>query len=200
MARIIIAKKDKLLRECLDKVLVLHGYKVLCTCETGKELIKAAILQKPDLVISGYSFEDIDCLNAFSEIRKSESYIRFVIYIKDRLIVKPEAINLKNKAHGIINSSCGLIDLLECIKCVLAGGSYFGNTRNSIQHHEILDVKLSKRELEILKMISGFRTATQIAEELHISMVTVNNHKANIVRKLKLRGRNALLEFALGGL
>jgi DNA-binding NarL/FixJ family response regulator len=196
MIRIVIAKRDRLMRECLKEVMILNGYEILCTCETGEELVEAAILHKPELVLCGYSFVDMDCIDAIKKIKSVESSIRYMIFVYNKRIVKLD-IDLVSQANACIDSSCSLMELLECIKSVLSGENNFRNITNSIKPNDLLPIKLSKREREILKKISEYKGTTQIAEELHISIVTVNNHKANVVRKLKLRGHNALLEFAI---
>jgi DNA-binding NarL/FixJ family response regulator len=56
---------------------------------------------------------------------------------------------------------------------------------------------LTPTELRILKLIAGNKTSKEIAVDFCISPKTVENHRANIADKLKLRGNNALLRFAL---
>ncbi len=56
---------------------------------------------------------------------------------------------------------------------------------------------LSPSERRILRLISENKTSKAIAEELFISVNTVENHRSHICRKLNITGNNALLRFAL---
>jgi DNA-binding NarL/FixJ family response regulator len=56
---------------------------------------------------------------------------------------------------------------------------------------------LTPAEMRILKLIAGNKTSKEIAYDLCISYKTVENHRANIAKKLQLNGNNALLRFAL---
>ena len=49
----------------------------------------------------------------------------------------------------------------------------------------------------MLKLIAHYKTSQQIADELFISIRTIDRHRANIASKLDLKGTNALLQFAL---
>jgi DNA-binding CsgD family transcriptional regulator len=56
---------------------------------------------------------------------------------------------------------------------------------------------LTKMEKLILRAIANQKTTKQIAEENFISTKTVENHRANICKKLNLHGNNSLLKFAI---
>lgn len=154
------------------------------------------MLHKPALVLCGYSFEDMDSIDAIQKIKKAEPFIRFVVHVHDKKALGQD-INLMNEIQGFIHSSSGLTELLECVKSVLAGGNYFRGIFELPRSQLSSRVRLSFREREILKKISEYRTSKEIAEVLNISIITVNNHKANIVRKLGLTGHNALLQVAI---
>jgi DNA-binding CsgD family transcriptional regulator len=55
---------------------------------------------------------------------------------------------------------------------------------------------LTASERRILKLIASDRTSKEIAEDLGLSVRTVENHRANICNKLDVRGSHALLKFA----
>ena len=56
---------------------------------------------------------------------------------------------------------------------------------------------LTEAELRILKLISLYKSSREIADELFVSIRTVDAHRANIANKLDLKGARALLRFAL---
>jgi DNA-binding CsgD family transcriptional regulator len=57
--------------------------------------------------------------------------------------------------------------------------------------------ELTKTEISVLKLIAENKTSREIAEELCISLRTVQNHRNNMAHKLGLQGHNKLLQFAL---
>lgn len=107
----------------------------------------------------------------------------------------------------VLKDSAGS-DVVACIK-VVAKGEYFISpsisgylvTRTEKLKRFLREVpgiqSLTAMERRILKRVSENRTSKEIAEELFISPKTVENHRANIARKLNLHGSHALLKFAL---
>ena len=92
-------------------------------------------------------------------------------------------------------------ELVSAIRTVNDGKNYISvDSSKSIfflkNINELL-IDLTKMEKIILKEISLQKTTKQIADEHFISTKTVENHRANICRKLNLTGNNSLLKFAL---
>ena len=56
--------------------------------------------------------------------------------------------------------------------------------------------RLTKREKEVIKLIAHGKTSQEIADNLHISIYTANNHRKNILKKLKLKNIAELSHFA----
>jgi DNA-binding NarL/FixJ family response regulator len=60
-----------------------------------------------------------------------------------------------------------------------------------------LQDKLSKTEARIIRLIAEGKNTKEIAQELYVSIKTVENHKYNIAQKLGLTGRNSLTEYVI---
>jgi Response regulator containing a CheY-like receiver domain and an HTH DNA-binding domain len=58
-------------------------------------------------------------------------------------------------------------------------------------------MKLSDREFEVVRMIASGKTASQIAEELHLSVTTVSTYRARILEKMGLANNAELMRYAL---
>jgi DNA-binding NarL/FixJ family response regulator len=58
-------------------------------------------------------------------------------------------------------------------------------------------VSLTEAERRVLKLVAEYKTSKEIADDLFISVRTVDRHRANIATKLDLKGAHALLQFAL---
>jgi DNA-binding NarL/FixJ family response regulator len=95
-------------------------------------------------------------------------------------------------------------ELITAIRKLLAGRQYVSP---ALAERLALDLKddaaqsaheiLSPREFEVLRMIASGKTATQIAEELHLSVNTVSTHRARILEKMHLSTTAELMHYAL---
>ncbi len=93
-------------------------------------------------------------------------------------------------------------DIVNCIKDVARGGRFFSHilaefllNRRNAQQSPLETLTVSERR--ILRLIADGKATKEIAEDLYISPRTVDHHRANIAAKLDLKGKNALLAFAL---
>jgi DNA-binding NarL/FixJ family response regulator len=111
---------------------------------------------------------------------------------------------LRAGASGYMNKKSAPEELMTAIRKLLAGGQYVSPALaerlaldlryNEAQSgHEIL----SGREFEVLRMIAFGKTATQIAEELHLSVNTVSTHRARILEKMHMATTAELMHYAL---
>jgi DNA-binding NarL/FixJ family response regulator len=98
-------------------------------------------------------------------------------------------------------------EIVRCILAVARGDIFISPTlsgsvlRKNVQFDLVNDAaagftRLTPTERRILRLVAEYKTSEQIALELFISPKTVENHRTNICRKLKLSGRNALIRFA----
>jgi DNA-binding NarL/FixJ family response regulator len=99
-------------------------------------------------------------------------------------------------------------DIVVSIKSVAAGQNFISpqlstyllsrRTRATALIEEKPSLKnLTPAERQVLRLIAANRTSKEIANELHISVRTVEKHRANVCEKLELHGSHALLSFAL---
>jgi two-component system response regulator NreC len=96
-------------------------------------------------------------------------------------------------------------ELLEAVRVVSTGGSYIDTAltaRTERAKAEAVERKprvptVSEREKHVLRMMAIGHSNKEIADELKISIRTVEVHKANAMRKLKLRGRIDVVRFAI---
>jgi DNA-binding NarL/FixJ family response regulator len=98
-------------------------------------------------------------------------------------------------------------EIVGCIKAVASGQSFFSPTLTGRllarrNRGETLTTRspvedLTASERRILQLVAEAKTNKEIADELFISVRTVEHHRSNICGKLGLAGKNALLTFAL---
>ncbi|MBD0325453.1 MAG: response regulator transcription factor [Pyrinomonadaceae bacterium] len=108
--------------------------------------------------------------------------------------------------QGYVLKDSAAAEILSGIKAVAAGQSYVTpiltdyllNRRAHAQSAKRTGLdSLTDTERRVLKMVAEYKSSKEIAEELFISVRTVDRHRANIALKLDLKGSHALLHFAL---
>ena len=110
-------------------------------------------------------------------------------------------------AKGYLLKNAGKDELLTAIKCVAKGDSYFSrevsvSLMKQIQNPQNekakkANIPLSKREIEILKLISQEYSNQEIAAKLFISIRTVDTHRRNLLEKLGIKNNVGLVKYAI---
>ena len=115
---------------------------------------------------------------------------------------------LEAGATGYILKNAGKEEMLTAIISVASGNSYFSREVSSrlIEYlnkpqvnikNTDKDIPLTNREIEILKLIAQEYSNSEIAEELFISVRTVDTHRRNLIEKLGVKNTAGLVRFAI---
>jgi len=122
--------------------------------------------------------------------------IAFSMYGKKDIVNKM----IKAGAKGYLLKNAGLQTLLNAVREVYVGKTYY-DPNLSLKETSTADIKqeklLTDRQYEILELIGQGLTNKEISEKLFIGVYTVGTHRKNIIQKLNLKGRDALLTYAL---
>src|SRR5690606_20403112 len=108
---------------------------------------------------------------------------------------------MTNGAKGYLLKTTNPSEIAEAIRQVFNGNIFIckeaGNIlfSKSVIHSTAL--RLTKRELEILKLLAERMTAPKLAEKLHLSQLTVESHRRNIMAKLKVKNTAMLIRVAV---
>jgi DNA-binding NarL/FixJ family response regulator len=109
------------------------------------------------------------------------------------------------EADGYLMKNEDAAEIISVVRHVMNDGTHYSNEIVSILKDELKREKskstaaaeLSKRELEIIKLICQEFSSVEIAEKLFISKATVDVHRKNIVQKLEIKSIVGLIRFAL---
>jgi DNA-binding NarL/FixJ family response regulator len=108
---------------------------------------------------------------------------------------------IQNGASGYLLKSAARQEISDAIKLVMTGKTYFsfeaGQALKSSTEQQDAIPPLTKREKEVLTHIAEGLTNTQIAEQLFISIDTVESHRKNLHTKLKVKNTAMLIRFAV---
>lgn len=176
----------------LTEMLVKGRYGVRITVDAGDSLdIKtAANLNKlADLLLINSSLE------SSNEYARIEEFIDVLSSYASGDFKKQLRISEKNTVLDAI--ATGINILGEELEKTTISRDYYSKEYNSISDMLLVNEKLSKREKEVMLLVAEELTNQQIANKLHISKRTVEGHRKNILKKLKLKNTAALIKFVI---
>ena len=180
--------------------------KIITTVDNGKDLVIQTGLKQPKLVITDIRMPIMDGIEATKVIKQNFPHIKVLALT---MFDQPEAIKqmLDAGASGYLLKNSGIKMLSKAIKEIVKGETFFDpnvafNFINDYVNVNATNTKsnnvvLSKRENEILSLISTGKTSKQIAEILFIAKTTVDTHRKNMIRKLNLNGASELVKYAV---
>ncbi len=100
-------------------------------------------------------------------------------------------------ADGYVLKEAPRSELAQAIRTVAAGGTYLHPALGARALAAAPDAGLTARETEVLRLLALGHTNAEIAEQLYLSVRTVESHRANLQRKLDATGRPDLVRHAL---
>ncbi len=201
---ILIADDHPVIREGLIKIIEQDNtFKIIARAKEGIEAARLITEERPDLAILDISMPGKNGLDIIREIKDKNQTTQFIILTMYR---DEEYFNaaMDLGVKGYLLKDNAVDELISCLKTVADGRHYICPTiseyllkqNTTLKKTSVFD-NLTSTEIQVLKLISHNKTSKQIAEELFISVRTVQNHRNNICHKLDLHGPNKLLEFAL---
>jgi len=105
--------------------------------------------------------------------------------------------------RGYVLKDSASVDIVNCLQAVVRGQIYTSAAVTTYLYKRASGSKelegigsLTPAERKILRLIAEYKSSREIADELCISVRTVDNHRTNISSKLGIRGSHALIKFA----
>ena len=187
-------------------------FEIMSVLYNGQELINAIKNKPPDLLILDLNIPGKDGLEVIKSIRKEKLDIKILTLTMydDPKIIK---LAFKYGADGYILKDKHIEELFRAIDAIMNGHTFLGEgviTTASIAAGAVHDKEsssgfddrfirkhnLTKREIEILRLITLALSNKEIAKELFISDQTVSVHRKNIMRKLGVSNTAGLIKVA----
>ena len=207
--RILIVDDHAILRQALHQLLELRPeVEVVGDAANGREAVAATEKLMPDVVLMDMVMPGLNGLEATRQIRKRFPKTRVLIltgYMEDEQILSA----LRAGAAGYVVKRSDTEELLLGIQAVHRGNTYFSSaiSDGDAVNQYLWQAKkedgkagydlLTSREREVLQLIAEGYSNQKIAQELFISVKTVEAHKAHIMSKLHARNRTDLIRYAL---
>lgn len=182
------------------------GLTVVAEATNGKQALDALAGKSIDIVLMDISMDVMNGIEATKKIRKIFPEIKILaltMHDDDSHILHM----LKAGAMGYVLKSEPSENLVKAIEAVLMGKTYFSKKVSDIMMNRFMSIKtkkstfgfdqLTKREIEILLLISNGLTNPQIADKLFISHRTVDSHRRNLIQKLNVKNTAGLVMAAV---
>jgi len=205
--RVLVVDDHPIVREGLTLLINREPDLVVCgEAEEAEAALRAVVESRPDILIVDISLNGPDGLELIKAIRAIADRVpMLVLSMHDELIYAERA--LRAGASGYIMKQEGTKHVLVALRRILKGEVYLSDRAASrmVQHYvrgpaaaiRPVEAELSDRELAVYRLIGEGRGTRQIAEELHLSVKTVETYQAHIKDKLSLRSARELVQRAV---
>jgi DNA-binding NarL/FixJ family response regulator len=205
--RIMLVEDHPVMREGLAQLLNHEPDLSVCgQFEDGARAFAAIETLCPDLAIIDLSLKASSGLELIKNIRAAHAKIRILVLSMYEESLYAERV-LRAGAAGYIMKQEATEKVLGAVRQVLGGGVYLSERMGSKLMHQLIGGKpspsaslmerLSDRELEVFGLIGQGKGTRQIAEHLHLSVKTIESHRAHIKEKLSLKDANELVHTAI---
>lgn len=188
------------LREVLEP-----QFEIVGTAEDGRALVNLAPVLKPDVILLDISMPLLNGLTAARQIKKRLPKVKLIF-----LTMHADADYVKEAfragASGYILKRSVASELVGAIEEVLKGRTYLtpviakafhGPLPGSSTKGRMSFSDLTDREREVLQLLAEGHPSKEIAAILHVTIKTVEFHKAMIKRKLRVQTTAELIKYAI---
>ncbi|MPQ45396.1 response regulator [Marinifilum sp. N1E240] len=202
--KVIIVDDHKMFRSGLQFLLSnVPNIKVIGEASNGVEFLEMAKKEPIDIALMDINMPEMNGIDATKAAMEKYPDLKVIVlsmhgeeeYYDQMLDAGVKGFLLKNS---------GADELIAALEAVMSGKSYFSQEllvdildKKRLQKLRTDIVKLSQRELEVLKLICDGYSNAEIAEELFISHRTVDRHRANLLSKTGCKNSTSLVMYAV---
>jgi DNA-binding NarL/FixJ family response regulator len=177
---------------------------VIAEADDGAAALKLIREHHPDVVVLDINMPGLSGFDVVTTMRNEQlsgEVVLLTMHNEEAMFTK--AVNLGVRGYVLKDSASS--DILNCLQAVRKGQNYssteltqylFKKASGQTRAVEGLD-SLTPTERRVLALIAQYLTSREIADQLGISVRTVENHRNNICAKLGVHGSHALMKFAL---
>ncbi len=200
---IMIVDDHTLIRETWSFLLGKNeNFDVVAECGDGERAIELARDKRPDVVLLDINMAPMSGFDVLKAIRKYSPGSRIIgVSMHSQPAYAKKMLRLG--AKGYVTKNSPRQEMLEAISEVSKNHIYICQEVKNILSDQLLngdqtnpDINnLSDREMQIVRALKGGQSSKEIASDLSISLKTVEVHRHNILKKLKLKNTVSLINF-----
>ena len=206
--RILIADDHTIFRQGLKMLLEQENdLEVVGEAGDGAETIKLAKKLKPDIALLDIAMPKMDGMGVAKKLKKILPQLKVIVltsYADDQFLFE----FLKLGVSGFVLKDSASQELIYSIRKTKEGMAFLDPSVSKKVMEKFTQVtggkkdfinygKLSDREKEVLQLVAEGKSTKEVAGKLYISPKTVENHRANIMKKLDIHDRMGLTKYAL---
>lgn len=179
-------------------------YKVLFAINNLTEANQALEKEKPQVLFLDINIKGDDGLEALKVFKKIYTSMKVVMLtsFEETALVKTA---LRNGADGYLLKDASETEFLAAIESVLKNEQYIQKSMQEMMLKEAMGQKkdtsyipkLTRREKEILQLVVDEKTTQEMADELFLSVSTIETHRMNLISKLGVKNAAGLVKIAL---
>jgi len=204
---IVLADDHPVFRHGLRQIVEAESdFTVVGEARDGEGALALIKTLRPEIAILDISMPKLDGLTVACQLREERSPVKIILvtmYREEKLFKKA----LEAGVKGYVLKDCATTDIISCLNAVSAGENYTSPELTTYLIKRVREVDsaglphsgldtLSDTERRVLSSIGDCKTNKEIAQELFISVRTVETHRNNICKKLDVHGSHALMKFA----
>lgn len=208
MIRVILADDHSVMRHGLRLILEQQAdFEVLGEARDGREAVNLAAALHPDVAVLDITMPNMNGIEAARQITEKQPHIAVVVlsmHADESYVLRA----LKAGARGYLLKESPESDFISAIRSASEGKSFFSpavsrllveDYVHQLQDRDIEDSYdlLTPREREILQMVAEGKTNKEIANQLNLSLYTVETHRGNMLQKLNLHSVPELILYAV---
>ncbi|MCD4731912.1 MAG: response regulator transcription factor [Bacteroidales bacterium] len=182
-------------------------YKISGNAYDGEEAIDKALKLRPDIIFMDISMPKINGIEAIRVIATKlpdTKIIALTQHEENEYVLQI----LRAGGDGYLLKNSNKEEFIDAIESVIQGKRYLSNKLSERMINNVLEqeskqedsdqheIQLTRREIEIIQKIADDKSNQEIADELHISIRTVETHRRNLMQKLKVNTLVGLLKYA----
>lgn len=203
MIRIFVVDDHQVVIDGISSIFAeVEEIKIIGSALNGVEALRRLETESPDVLLLDINMPEMDGIQLVRELKKQGRELKILILTMHN---NPQFTKqlIAEGVQGCVLKNAGKKDLIYAITEINNGGRYYTDAvtetlKESLDKtQEAIDgVQLTKREVEIVKLIALEHTTNEIAEKLSISAYTVDTHRKNIINKLGVKNLAGLVRFA----
>jgi two-component system invasion response regulator UvrY len=201
---VVIIDDHKLIREMWTKLFATRNdIQVVGECSSFDEAIKITTIKRPDIVLLDINLPPNSGLDAVPLILKFSPGTKIIgISMHTQPVYARKMITLG--ARGYVTKNSSYQDMFDAIDEVMRGNIYVcTEMKNILSNRQLFNDEamepgtkhLTFREIEVIKFTKKGLTSKEMSAQLNISIRTVDVHRQNILKKLKLKNTVSLINF-----
>lgn len=205
MVKVVVAEDHALVRQGISMLLsATGGYQLVAETALGSEVETLVAFHKPDLLLLDLALSDSSGIEVTRKVKKVEPKTK-VLIVTGNVYPGSVANAFAAGADGFVLKHEQGSELLDAIQTVLSGRQYISqqvskgldSAANGRSSGAGLSQTLTQREQQIVRMIAKGGSNQEIADALHISVLTARKHRQNVMLKLGLHNGAEIAAYAI---